>query len=54
MLLKDSYTLDAFALGSEPGTLQIGVTQDLDSSSLMYSSTASREVPIVSIDNLFE
>jgi FkbM family methyltransferase len=42
------------AAGSEPGTLQIGVTKDLDSSSLMYSGTASREVPIVSIDNLFD
>ncbi|MBD2522594.1 FkbM family methyltransferase [Nostoc sp. FACHB-133] len=42
------------AAGSEPGTLQIGVTQDLDSSSLMYSGIGSREVPIVSIDNLFE
>jgi FkbM family methyltransferase len=42
------------AAGSEPGTLQINITQDLDSSSLMYSGIASREVPIVSIDNLFE
>jgi FkbM family methyltransferase len=42
------------AAGSEAGTLSIGVTQDLNSSSLMYSGSASREVPIISIDNLFD
>jgi FkbM family methyltransferase len=42
------------AAGSEPGTLHIDVTPDLDSSSLMYSGSASREVPIISIDNLFD
>lgn len=42
------------AAGSEPGTLQIGVTKDLDSSSLMYSGIDSREIPVVSLDNLFD
>lgn len=43
------------AAGSEKGTASLGVSQDLDGSSLLWSQMLpNREVPVVSVDTLLE